>query len=77
MVRKRNDLSLPAEIRQLPVPERIDLVERIWDSIVEDQSRFELTDAQKAELDRRLAAHEEAPDRGASWDEVKTRLTED
>ena len=26
----------------------------IWDSIYEDQEQFELTDAQKAELDRRL-----------------------
>ena len=72
-----NDSSLPPEIRQLPVPERVDLVERIWDSIVEGQSGFELTDAQKAELDRRLAARKESPDRGASWDEVKKRITED
>lgn len=68
--------SLPPEIRQLPVSNRMDLVERIWDSIVEDQCQFELTDAQKAELDRRLAAHRESPDRGASWDDVKKRLTE-
>ena len=68
--------SLPPEIRQLPVPERIDLVERIWDSIVEDQSGFELTDAQRVELDRRLAAREESSDRGAPWDEVKKRITE-
>jgi len=58
--------SLPPQLRQLPVSERLDLVERIWDSIVEDQSQFELTDAQKAELDRRLAADRESPDRGRS-----------
>ena len=48
--------SLPPEIRVLPVPERIALVEQIWDSIVEDEAAFELTDAQKAELDRRPCA---------------------
>jgi putative addiction module component (TIGR02574 family) len=68
--------SLPPEIRQLPVADRVDLVERIWDSIVEDQSGFELTDAQKAELDRRLAARQKSPDRGSPWDKVKKRLME-
>ncbi len=65
---------LPPEIRQMPIPERVHLVEQIWDSIVEDEKRFELTDAQKAELDRRLAAHQASPDRGAPWEEVKQRL---
>jgi len=69
--------SLPPDIRQLPVSQRVDLVERIWDSIVDDQSQFELTDAQRAELDRRLVADKEAPDRGASWENVKGRLLQD
>lgn len=66
--------SIPPEIRQMPVPDRIQLVEQIWNSIVEDESAFELTDAQKAELERRLAAHRAAPDRGESWENVKARL---
>jgi putative addiction module component (TIGR02574 family) len=65
---------LPPEIRFLPVPERIILVEQIWDSIVEDNESIALTDAQKAELDRRLAAHEASPDSGATWEEVEKRL---
>jgi len=69
--------SLPPEIRQLSVSERIDLVGRIWDSIVEDQGQLELTPAEQAELDRRLAAHKEQPDRGEPWREVKKRLTKD
>jgi len=66
--------SLPTEIRSLPIPERVHLVEQIWDSIVEDEQGFELTDLQKAELDRRIAAHEASPSRGKSWEEVKKRL---
>jgi putative addiction module component (TIGR02574 family) len=62
------------DFRSLPIAQRLDLVEQIWDSILEDQAQFELTDAQKAELDRRLAEHAAAPDRGASWQEVKARL---
>jgi putative addiction module component (TIGR02574 family) len=66
--------SLPPEIRQLPVPDRVHLAQQIWDSIAEDEQAIELSDAQKAELDRRLAADEADPGRGSSWHEVKKRL---
>ncbi|MGD0898302.1 MAG: addiction module protein [Thermoguttaceae bacterium] len=65
---------LPQEIRNLPLSERLDLVEQIWDSILEDERQFQLTDAQKAELDRRLAARESSPGRGDSWGTVMARL---
>ena len=61
----------------MPIPERVHLVEQIWDSIVEDEGQFTLSDAQKAELDRRLAAHQTSPDRGAPWTQVKQRLLSD
>ncbi|MDC0936732.1 addiction module protein [Pirellulales bacterium] len=65
---------LPPEIRSLPVPERVYLVEQIWESVIEDEQDFELTDAQKAELDRRMAAHDALPSRGRPWEDVKKRL---
>lgn len=43
---------------QLPVEERIKLVEDLWDSIAADQQALRLTAEQKAELDRRLDAYE-------------------
>ncbi len=69
-----NPTPLPPEIRFMPVPDRLILVEQIWDSIAEDQEQIELTDAQKAELDRRLDADDASPGRGESWDVVKKRL---
>ncbi len=66
--------ALPPEIRGLPVPERVALVEQIWDSIVEDEAKFELTDAQKAELDRRLALRDSSGSRGSDWADVKARI---
>lgn len=66
--------TLPPEIRDLPVAERVALVEEIWDSIVEDEAEFELTDAQKAELDRRLAQRASSGSRGSDWVDVKTRI---
>lgn len=69
-----NPTPLPPEIRLLPVADRLILVEQIWDSIFEDGDQSELTDAQKAELDRRLAAHQASPESGSSWEEVEKRL---
>ena len=66
--------ALPPEIRDLPVPERVALVEQIWNSIVEDEAKFELTDAQKAELDRRLARRGSSGSRGSDWADVKRRI---
>jgi putative addiction module component (TIGR02574 family) len=47
-----------ANLRKLPLDERIRLVEDLWDSIAADQSLLPLTAEQRAELDRRLDAYE-------------------
>jgi putative addiction module component (TIGR02574 family) len=66
--------SDPFDFQQLSVAERILLVERIWDSIAAEEPLLPLTSAQKEELDRRLEAYRQSPDRGSSWEEVRTRL---
>ena len=45
-------------LKDLPVDERIQLVEDLWESIAADQSSLPLTDEQKGELDKRLRAFE-------------------
>ncbi len=67
-------LTVPPEIRDLPVPDRVALVEQIWDSIAEDQAGFQLTNAQEAELDRRLARRQSSGPRGSDWGDVKRRI---
>jgi putative addiction module component (TIGR02574 family) len=62
------------EVLQLPVPERIRVVEAIWDSIAETPEALELTDEQRAELDRRLDSLEKKPTAGSSWAEVRDRI---
>lgn len=62
------------EIQSLTVSERILLAEALWDSIVAEQADIELTDAQKEELDRRLAAFGIDQDEGSSWSSVKARI---
>lgn len=56
------------------VAERILLAEAIWDSIPVDEEQHPLTDAQSADLQRRLAAFEADPNAGSTWEEVKARL---
>ncbi|MGH8643841.1 MAG: addiction module protein [Gammaproteobacteria bacterium] len=63
-------------IDRLGIEERLALVEELWDSIAADSAAIPLTDAQCAELDRRLADHEATPDDVVPWEEVKASITE-
>jgi putative addiction module component (TIGR02574 family) len=47
-----------AKLQQLPLDERIELVEDLRDSIAADQKALPLTPAQRTELDKRLDAYE-------------------
>jgi putative addiction module component (TIGR02574 family) len=64
-----------AEYLKLSVSERIQLVEDIWDSIaVEATNTVELSQAQKAELHRRAAAHRTDPSTAVPWEQVRSKL---
>jgi putative addiction module component (TIGR02574 family) len=62
------------ELSRLPLPERLEIVERLWDSIAADAERLPVTAKQAEELDRRLAAHELNPGEGVTWEEIRDRL---
>lgn len=66
------------KLRELPIEERIKLVEELWDSIASDQKVLPLTNEQKAELDRRLDAYEADGNRGRlaseSISEIRRKL---
>jgi len=64
------------EILKLSVAERIQLVEDIWDSIAASPEALPLTDAQRLELDRRLADHATHPDEGQRWETIRDSLRE-
>ena len=59
-----------AEILQLPVEERLRLVQLIWDSVAADPSAASLSDAHRAVIDERLAEHERNPDDVVTRDKV-------
>lgn len=62
--------AMKSDLRKLPLDERIQLVEDLWDSIAADQSALPLTPEQRAELDRRLDAYEADGDPGRPAEEV-------
>lgn len=63
-------------VDHLGVDERLALIEALWDSISADESAIPLTDAQRTELDRRLADHEANLNDVISWDEVRASLNQ-
>ena len=72
--------SLPLVSRDLSTFDRLDTAERIkllqdlWDEIASDPERVPVTDAQRAELERRLGDHEADPHACVAWSDVKARL---
>ncbi len=53
-----------SKLQELPVEDRIKLVEDLWDSIAADQQILPLTAEQRDELDRRLDTYETDKHRG-------------
>ena len=60
--------------KELPISERVKLVEDIWDSIAAEPKGLELTEEQKEELDRRISEHELDPDRAIPVEEFLKRF---
>jgi putative addiction module component (TIGR02574 family) len=63
-----------ADILELPVQERIHLVEMIWESIAAFPQALEVSPELKSELNIRMAEFERDPEAGYSWDQVKAKL---
>jgi len=62
------------KLRELPIEERIRLVEDLWDSIASDQQALPLTSIQRSELDRRLDRYEADGDLGRPVSEVVAEI---
>ena len=57
-------------LRDLPIEQRIRLVEDLWDSIAADQRALSLTPEQRVELDGRLSAYEADGNKGRPAEEA-------
>ena len=58
----------------LTPPEKLQLVEDLWDDLAADPSEVPIHDWQKEELARRKANLMNNPAAGLSWEEVKRRI---
>jgi len=62
-----------ADAISLSIPERIQLVEDIWDTIAAEAQSIELTVEEKT-IDERLVAYHKNPDLGSPWEDVYKRI---
>ena len=76
-------MSQPApdldSLRRLPVAERLQLVEDLWDSIAVETPApdIPLTPQLLAELDRRVKDLRDGRERTFSWEDVRERILQD
>jgi len=66
--------ALREELFRLSAAERLELVEELWDSIADDDPALVLTDAQREDLERRLAEADADPTGGSPWEEARERI---
>ena len=64
----------PEGILSLSVVARIHLVEAVWESIAEHPESLPVTEAQRKELDRRLADHLRDPHAARPWSQIRDSL---
>jgi putative addiction module component (TIGR02574 family) len=63
-----------ADILELPVQERIQLVELIWESIAAFPQAIAVSPELESDLNARLVEFERDPEAGYAWDQVKAQL---
>ena len=66
--------ALVADILELPVQERNQLVELIWESVAAVPQALVVSPEIKSDLAARLKEFERDPEAGYSWDQVKAKI---
>ena len=64
--------DLIPELARLSPRQRLDLIEALWESL--DDKDVPVTEAQRAELDRRLAEFEQDREQSISWHQLSAEL---
>lgn len=58
-------------LEKLPAEVRLSLAEQLWDSVVDDVARQPLTDGERTELERRIAAADADPNDAIPWETIR------
>jgi putative addiction module component (TIGR02574 family) len=64
--------DLIPELARLSPRQRLDLIEALWESL--DDKDVPVTEAQRAELDRRIAGFEQDREQSIPWDQLSAEL---
>ena len=64
--------DLTPDLARLSPRQRLDLIEALWESL--DDKDVPVTEAQRAELDRRIAEFEQDREQSISWDQLSAEL---
>lgn len=64
--------DLRTQIENLSTAEKAELLDTLWESLEADS--LSLSDEQRAELDCRIARHEQNPSDVIPWERVRARL---
>ena len=68
----RGMTELAPELARLSPRERLELIESLWESL--DEKDVPVTDAQRAELDRRIAGFDQDGAESIPWEELRDEL---
>ena len=72
-----NPSSEFAALFKLPIEQRIQLVQDLWDSIADENPELPVPEWQLEELRRRAAKYEAGGVKTYPWDQVKLMLTDE
>ena len=64
--------DLAPELARLSPRQRLDLIESLWESL--DEKDVPVTDAQRAELDRRIVGFDQDAAESIPWDQLRAEL---
>jgi putative addiction module component (TIGR02574 family) len=70
------DSQLVQQARALPLAQRVELIDALWEPVAAEGYEPPLTQQQAEELDRRLAARRRNPDDVIPWESIKEELNE-
>jgi putative addiction module component (TIGR02574 family) len=68
----RGMTDLAPELARLSPRQRLDLIESLWESL--DERGVPVTDAQRAELDRRIVGFDQDGEESIPWDQLRAEL---
>ena len=63
------------ELLKLPIEQKIEIIDRLWDSIKDTKEEESIPEWHYQILEERLEKYKTDPNSGRSWQEVRERIT--